>query len=124
MPFENAAFCEECMYNNNCDKEQICITKQLTRAIDSLMPSERKIIYSIMEIESVTSENFKIVAKKFNLDEFDIRQKVAKVKRQFMRSLEIMSEKEKITFIQPIISQTDNNPYARLIKLFQLLTNR
>lgn len=122
--FLNDSFCEECIYHNDCTKDRICVTKELTRIIDSLMPSERKIIYSLMDIETTTLESFRTVAKKFNLDEFDIRQKIAKVKRRFMRTLQTMSEKEKATFIQPIISPTDNNPYARLIKLFQLLTNR
>jgi hypothetical protein len=88
------------------------------------MPSERKIIYSLLDIETVTLDNFRIVAKKFALDEFDIRQKVAKVQRHFMRTLQTMSNTEKETFLQPILLPTDNNEYARLIKLFNLLRIR
>lgn len=120
----NDAFCDKCTYRNECDKERVCVTKEITRIIDSLMPSERKIIYSLLDIETVTLDNFRIVAKKFALDEFDIRQKVAKVQRHFMRTLQTMSNTEKETFLQPILLPTDNNEYARLIKLFNLLRIR
>ena len=120
----NDAFCDKCVYRNECDTQRVCATKEITKIIDSIIPSERKIIYSLLDIETVKLDNFKMVAKEYNLDEFDIRQKVAKVQRRFMRTLQTMSNKEKETFLQPIILPTDNNEYARLIKLFNLLKIR